>query len=322
MSRRLRYIPPEGAVVEIVHRIIDGRFFLRPSPLFNRIVVGCLAQGLSLHPVGVIGVAVLSNHLHLLLRVDDVEQMADFMGQFAGNLAREANRRLGRKGKVWDGRYRATLVSEEEAAQRARLLYLLSQGVKEGLVARPRDWPGVHCASAILAGEPLRGYWFDRTAEGDARRRGERPTRYEHAKRCQVELEPLPCWAHLPPEEYRVRVGELVDEIVDRSTQERLRSGRRVLGRKAILAQDPWSRPKGLEWRPQPLIHAVSGQARQRMTTAYRWFVQAYREASARLRAGDLGAIFPPGCFPPAPVFVPAKGSQEGRLVEASARSP
>jgi hypothetical protein len=33
---------------------------------------------------------------------------------------------------------------------------------------------------------------------------------------------------------------------------------------------------------------------------AYRAFASVFREASARLRAGDLTAIFPEHCFPPA----------------------
>jgi hypothetical protein len=32
------------------------------------------------------------------------------------------------------------------------LSYLLSQGVKEGLVRHPEDWPGVHCVSHLLGG--------------------------------------------------------------------------------------------------------------------------------------------------------------------------
>jgi hypothetical protein len=34
-------------------------------------------------------------------------------------------------------------------------------------------------------------------------------------------------------------------------------------------------------------------------------FVAAFRDAAERLRAGDLGARFPPGSFPPALPFVP-----------------
>jgi hypothetical protein len=44
MSRRLRYIPEGGAVVEVTCRTIHSRFLLRPSPELNDIVVGVLAH--------------------------------------------------------------------------------------------------------------------------------------------------------------------------------------------------------------------------------------------------------------------------------------
>ncbi len=42
------------------------------------------------------------------------------------------------------------------------------------------------------------------------------------------------------------------------------------------------------------------------MKEAYRLFEEAYREAAASLRAGNLNAKFPPGCFPPLQPFIPA----------------
>jgi hypothetical protein len=41
----------------------------------------------------------------------------------------------------------AIVVSDEEAAQVGRLRYILAHGVKENLVERVLDWPGVHCRS-------------------------------------------------------------------------------------------------------------------------------------------------------------------------------
>ncbi len=74
---------------------------------------------------------------------------------------------------MWERRYQAILVSDEEPAQVERLRYHLAHGVKEGLVARARDWPGIHCVREIQSGEPIPGNWFDRTQEFAARNRGE-----------------------------------------------------------------------------------------------------------------------------------------------------
>jgi hypothetical protein len=45
----------------------------------------------------------------------------------------------------------------------------------------------------------LKGYWFNRTKEGAARRRGEAPERLAYASEEEVVLSPLPCWEYWHP---------------------------------------------------------------------------------------------------------------------------
>ena len=78
MSRPLRYIPEEGALVDITCRIIQSRFLLRPDPVLNEIVLGVLGQAQRLHPVEISAFFVASNHYHLLAWVPDAKRMADF----------------------------------------------------------------------------------------------------------------------------------------------------------------------------------------------------------------------------------------------------
>ena len=75
------------------------------------------------------------------------------MGYFNSKLAREVGRLTGWKQKIFGRRYQAIVVSDEEGAQIERLRYGLAHGVKEDLVDRPRDWPGVHGVQALLEGE-------------------------------------------------------------------------------------------------------------------------------------------------------------------------
>ncbi len=67
-------------------------------------------------------------------------------------------------------------------------------GVKEFLVDRVDQWPGVHSARALIDGEPLRGWWLNGTRAYAARRRGERPSRYECGNEEVLTFDPLPCW--------------------------------------------------------------------------------------------------------------------------------
>ena len=53
-----------------------------------------------------------------------------------------------------------------------------------------------------------------------------------------------------------------------------------------------------------PLFHAATKRVREGLVEAYRAFVGAFREAAAALKAGNRGAMFPLGSFPPALPFV------------------
>jgi len=305
MGRRLRFIPPEGALVEVTCRTVQGRFLLTPSAEVNEIILGVLGRAQRLYPIGCCGYVFLSTHYHILLEVDDARQLSTFMRYFNSNLAREVARRTGWTDKVWARRYQAIPVSEEPGAQIARLTYLLSHGTKEGLVEKPEQWPGVHCVRPLLAGESsAEGLWFNRTREYNARLRGETFERRKFATTETLTLSPLPCWKHLTPEARRARVTDLVSVIEQKAREAREASGLQPLGVKAILAQKPTGRPSQPKKSPAPLFHAFTKSIRKALWDAYGWFVAAFRAAAEKLRAGDRMANFPIGSFPPHLPFV------------------
>ena len=64
MSDVPRFIPSDGALVEVTYRTIQGRFLLKPSRPLNELVLGVLARAQSFCPtVELIGIVVLSNHI-------------------------------------------------------------------------------------------------------------------------------------------------------------------------------------------------------------------------------------------------------------------
>ena len=191
MPRSLRYIPDGGSLVEVTTRTFQSRLLLTPKPLLNRIILGALARASNRYEVGVVAFCCLSNHYHLILQVRDADQLASFMGLFNSKLAKEVIRLTGWKGKVWSRRYDPIPISEEEGAQVGRLLYVLSHGCKEGLVARPQDWPGVHAVSALLSGESLKGTWYNRSLEHAARVRADKADPECFAEQEVLSLVPL-----------------------------------------------------------------------------------------------------------------------------------
>jgi len=297
--RRLRFVP-EGHLVEITDRTAEGRLLLRPGPSFNDIYIGVLGRAQRRYAMNIHYCSPLSNHYHLLVSPSSPQQLSAFTRYFKAKLAKEICRIHGCKDKIWARRYQAIVVSNEERAQVARLRYLLSHGVKEGLVAKIAEWPGPNFLRSLLTGVPLTGTWFDRTAECRARRKAVEFGAREHATEEQVVLTPLPCWQHLPKDVRNELVQQLVENIEAEAAALRAETQREPLGVEAIVRQNPQSMPARPKKSPAPWFHAATRAARRLLRNAYELFLAAFRRAAALLRAGDRTAQFPPRSFPPA----------------------
>ncbi len=315
MARRPRFIPENknGVLVEISCRTIGARALLVPSPnprRFNEVVVGVLGRALEVSPLELCAAVVLGNHAHWLVVVHDQQQLSRFMHHVAGNLSKEIGGRIRQwRGAFWERRYDGIVVSDEPEKQWSRLKYVLRNSVKEGLVESPMDWPGVHCARALVHGESLEGYWFNRSKECAARHRGLTYGTYDFATCYRVHFAQLPAFRDLAPEEYQNRVAALVREIEEEG--ERERAGNSVAGVEKILNQNPYEQPTRKAKRStRPLFHAEEPQVRKSLREELRAFLARYWSATERLAdrrsslIRDLLQDFPPGCYPPALPFL------------------
>ncbi len=298
---------PQNHLVEVTSRAIHAQRLLTPSRDFVEIFNGLLARSAERYDVGVVAFHALSNHLHGLLLPADGRELSLFMCYFLGNLGKEIGRLHDWRECVFPRRYSHVVVSSELEAQEARLRYILSQGCKENLVWRPEDWPGPSSTEALLTGRSVRGVWFDRTEEYEARRRNQQFTKYEFAKVHDLELTPLPVWAPLSPEERRAKVKEMVRSITEETRRRVEETGRQPLGVKRILQQDPYDRPARPKRSPKPIVHAATKAVRKAMKIEFYVFRKAYRYAAEQLRKGDLTASFPPGSHRPPLPFLTAQ---------------
>ncbi len=309
-----RYFEPR-TMVEVTYVALQNRHLLRPSAELNDLVVGVLGRAQRIHDMTVCSAVVLSTHLHLLLVPEDPENLAQFMCFVGTNLSKEIGRLHQWSGKLWSKRYQMVPVSWEEPAQVRRLEYLLSNSVKEFLVDRVAQWPGVHSAESLVEGKPLVGHWYDRTKERAARQQKGKtvdPDPKDFATEEQLVLSPIPCWEHLPPAAVRQRVAEIVARIDEAGAQERKRKGRVSLGVKKILRVRPHKRPRRVEKSPKPRFHAATKRVLKQLRDAHAEVVAAFREASARLLAGEIDVGFPEGTFPPGLPFVPFASGARG----------
>ncbi len=244
--------------------------------------------------------------MHLLCVVHQQQELSRFMHHLGCNISKEIGGRIRQwRGSFWERRYDGIVVSDEPEAQWRRLKYHLSNSVKEGLCRSPLDWPGVHAARALVHGEPLEGYWFNRSKEWAARNRRQDFGRYDFATRYLVGFAQLPAFRHLTPEQYQNKVAELIREIENEGEQQRC--GDSVAGVEKVLGQNPYEPPTRQTRRsPKPLFHVASKQARDDLRNEMAAFLARYWEASEALRSGNVEAAgcFPEGCYPPALAFV------------------
>lgn len=295
-----------GKVYHVLSRVAGGMALLVPTDELNRIIAGVMARALALYPeVRLYGFTFMSNHFHLEL--EGGEWIPRFMRYVKGQVSLRVKDIVGREGAtLWDGVYAAASLPSRRSQLRA-FRYILSHGVKEGLVERPEEWPGLQCAKQIFCGEPLEGEWFDGTRYAKAAFRESKKAeerRHPLSREAFTEryadlciLARLPALADLNEDHYQSYLRTLHAEIIEEGRV--LRNGRPALGAEAILRT-----PRRTKFRmPRPPWF----QKRQRMicwedptdpdARAYLidyWMHQVeHREASEQFLSGRVDAEFP-----------------------------
>lgn len=314
--RPLRTPPLPGGMREITVTTTNRELLLRPSPEVNRAILGVIAKGQRNNPgVRIHAWVFMSTHYHMLISADDSAQMSKFVQFLNCNITTRLNKINERTGTTWGHRYNGIDVTADEATQVWRLRYLLAHGVKENLVARVDDWPGASSLPWLRDGIELWGVWTDYTKKGDAARRKsyvEVPGAFD--SRLRVELTVLPCWAEMPPVQWRALVCDIIEDIERKADEERETTGQEPLGAQAVLAADPHMRLPPRRRRRAPTAHAPLPELRL-LCARRRVLHMVHREASVRFLAGERDVPFPEGMFRPWGGYVAAR-------VRASIRAP
>lgn len=297
MPRAPRYYPA-GIPHELTARTVWKQFLLRPSPTLDARILATLGRALALYPIEVHAFVVLSNHWHCLFTPRTAAAARDFARYVQAGLARAINDELGRQGPVWSRVEMTPVIGAE--AETTRLRYVLAHGAKEGLVASPLDWPGVHAARALCGYETLVGQWLDRTRacrlrHGGGKGGGRDPLPSEVTTAYPITFTPLPSWRHLEAEQRVAHMRALVASIVvdARATHPRPK------GVAAVLAQDPADRPAHSKHGRAPICHAADELERRAFKDARRSFIDAHRTAWRCMRIARP-AHYPSHAFPAA----------------------
>jgi putative transposase len=91
------------------------------------------------HKVAIHSYVLMTNHLHLLATPQDDSGLSLMMQQVGRSYVQLFNKRNGRTGTLFDGRYKSTLVQTERYLL-ACMAYIDLNPVRAGMVAQPQDY--------------------------------------------------------------------------------------------------------------------------------------------------------------------------------------
>jgi REP element-mobilizing transposase RayT len=304
MAYPVRYFDPQ-TIFFVTSRTIQSRFLMAPSDKTNELIGGILARAVRQCQVELFAYVFTSNHFHAMVRAPSAVAMSQFMQRLQSNIAIKVGRFVGWRGRFFARRYSAEPIVDE-GAQVERLNYILSHGVKEGLVSRCQQWPGLSCAQALLEGGRASVHqWRDWTRrwklEVDEDVNVDRFSEMCPSETETLELAPLPCWAAFTAQERSRLVAELVGRINAAAPNASAADTRH------ITEQDPHGTPFQTKHTHRPKAHASTKQLWMEAVRRYRDFVAAFRQASGEWLAGVFEVEFPPHSFRPPPWGIRAR---------------
>ncbi len=296
----------EDIVYHAVSRVAAGMALLVPTDELNRIMVGVIARALALYPeIKLYGFVFMSNHFHLEL--EGGPWISRFMRYVKGQISLRVKDIVGREGPtLWDGEFAAAGLPTARSQLRA-FRYILSHGVKEGLVERPEQWPRLQCAKQLFCHEPLEGEWFDGTRYAKAVYRESRKPKDRRRSLsrdaftvCYADLQildRLPALAHLDEAQFQERLRTLHADIIEEGRV--LREGKPALGVEAVrstprrtkfaVPRPPWLR------RGRRMIcweNRSHPEARAYLLDYWEHQIR-HRQATDRFLRGEIAADFP-----------------------------
>ena len=285
MSRPRLVLPNTTHLV--TRRCTQRQFLLLPSRRINRFLAFCLALASERYGILVHAVCFLSNHWHVVL-TDVSGNLPEFCRWFHEFTAKGINAMRGRKENLWASGSYSDVLLLDEAAELGEAVYTLTNPVKDGLVAHGHHWPGLRSKPTDV------GKAFTiRRPPGFFRSDGTVP------EEATLRISKLPSLAHLSDEACASTLTQAVEAEEQRLREAVRCKGRSFLGRRGVLAQLWWDRPRGKEpaGRLSPRLACKDRSRRVAGLKALGEFVRAYRQARRTYREGKRDVVFPPGTY-------------------------
>ena len=277
-----------GQTYMITRRCTQRQFLMRPDRKTNNAFIYCLAEAATRFRIQVLFTVAMSNHHHTGI-YDPEGNYPAFLEHFHKLFAKCQNALRGRWENFWSSEQTSVVRLVEPADILEKMTYALTNPVKDGLVERAHHWPGVTSldpasrGTRLYASRPRHFFRDEGTMPETVSLSFNRPKGFEH----------------LTAAEFAGLVAERVQHVEETVFAERRRTGRQVLGRRAVLKQRCTDRPETREPRRElnPRVAARSKWSRIEALLRNRAFQDAYAAARASFISGVRNAIFPPGTY-------------------------
>jgi len=286
MSLPREVIP--GRTYLITRRCTQRQFLMRPDRATNNAFIYCLAVAAERFGIRVLFTMAMSNHHHTGIEDPDGNYPA-FLELFHKLFAKCQNALRGRWENFWASEQTSVvrLVDADDVID--KMVYALSNPVKDGLVSKVHHWPGASSLSALEHGKNLvasrpRHFFRD---EGDM------------PKRVSLAIARPKAFEGVTDEAFASRILERLRAIEVDAAARRQRTGQHVLGRHAVLTQKCSDRPSTYEPRRKldPRVAARNRWRRIEALMRNREFRVAYSAAREAFIAGVRDIIFPAGTY-------------------------
>lgn len=268
----------------VTRRCSQRQFLLTPDDEINNAIGYCLADASQRFKIDVLITTVESNHHHTVI-YDRYGRFPQFIEHFHKLVAKCINKRRGRRENLWaSGQACVTELLDYDTIL-DKLAYTAANPVKDMLVERATQWPGLNGYRALINGKTIRT---------------RRPRFFFRGDRGWPEE--LSLTFSIPEElgdrdEILAALRERVEVYEADALNKRRTSGGRIVGRKTVLEQNWRGAPTSIE-AERELRPRFAGKLgpRKEAIEGYLAFLEHYRVARQEWVRYGTGA-FPAGTY-------------------------
>ena len=294
---------------------LEAGLMMLCNSLHKTIIGSALARAQELYPLTICHFLFEASHVHLIVVVDNPDDVKGFIERFKTESAHAINRLLGRKKRtIWCDGYDSPVLLTLKDVQR-EIVYTYTNPAKDNLEDSVRKYPGLSSWEMWRKGRPEQVYpWIHRTDVPCIKGKYLSPQKYNamagllisRAKeRHTFRIEPdawMKCFGICTQEDKDELNAEILKEIKDTEKyyrQQREKKRRGVMGREKLLREQmkPNWQPERQGRRMWCICH--DKELRIEFIMMMKDLIRKAVEVYKRWKQGDQRVPFPPGLYPP-----------------------